>query len=267
MTSKELLKADMLDILFEHRNKLYGAYALRKDYNQRLGKALAIALSVVIFFILFSAFRKDNDSGNSPINVSGPIALQPLDLKAPEEKKPEQKVEQDVKKVKSSEIIRIVPDNETPDMPEQKDIKDAVVSGENKNGKTLEDPNMIVKDSMDNRGDGKKTPDPEPESKPLPTYAPSFPGGQTAWLNYLRKFLQTPDALEAGQRIEVRVKFWVETDGYVSRFEIIQSGGSDFDREVLRVMKRMPKWEPAMQNGQKIAVSFTQPVIFVGVEE
>jgi len=49
MTNKEILQADMLDILFEHRNKIYGAYALRKEYNSRLGTALGIMLSMVCF--------------------------------------------------------------------------------------------------------------------------------------------------------------------------------------------------------------------------
>src|SRR6185503_15681348 len=52
MTNKEILQADMLDILFEHRNKLYGAYALRKTYTHRLSLALGVALSLVLLFVL-----------------------------------------------------------------------------------------------------------------------------------------------------------------------------------------------------------------------
>ena len=61
MTNKEILQADLLDILFEHRNKLYGAYALRKTYSHRLGLALGVALSTVLLFILMSFInKKDN---------------------------------------------------------------------------------------------------------------------------------------------------------------------------------------------------------------
>jgi protein TonB len=49
--------------------------------------------------------------------------------------------------------------------------------------------------------------------------------------------------------------------------EIIKSGGSAFDKEVLRVMKKMPKWEPALQAGRPIAVAYQQPVIFIGEEQ
>jgi protein TonB len=48
---------------------------------------------------------------------------------------------------------------------------------------------------------------------------------------------------------------------------VLQSGGSVFDNEVIRVLKKMPKWKAAIQNGRAIAVTFTQPVTFVGVEQ
>jgi protein TonB len=51
MTNKEILQADLLDILFENRNKAYGAYALRKNYNHRLQWALGISLSLTLFLV------------------------------------------------------------------------------------------------------------------------------------------------------------------------------------------------------------------------
>ncbi|MBA2746852.1 MAG: energy transducer TonB, partial [Flavisolibacter sp.] len=53
----------------------------------------------------------------------------------------------------------------------------------------------------------------------------------------------------------------------VNTFSILQSGGKAFDAEVIRVLKKMPKWKPAIQNGRPVAVSFSQPVTFVGVEK
>ena len=94
-----------------------------------------------------------------------------------------------------------------------------------------------------------------------------FPAAFLPGSFFLHRYLQTPDELEAGQKLEVRVRFWIDTDGPVSRFDILQSGGSAFDKEVLRLMKKMPRREPAMQNNNKIAVAYTQPVIFVDVEE
>ena len=108
----------------------------------------------------------------------------------------------------------------------------------------------------------------EPGKKILIREKPaSFPGGESAWLNFLQRYLHTPGDLEEGQRIEVRVQFWIEADGSLSRFEIVKSGGTSFDKEVLRVMTKMPKWIPAIQNDHNVPVSFTQPVIFLSVEE
>jgi protein TonB len=66
----------------------------------------------------------------------------------------------------------------------------------------------------------------------------------------LQRILQAPEDIEPGKRIEVQIRFWVDIDGSVSRPEIIKSGGEAFDKEVLRVMKKMPKWEPALQAGK-----------------
>jgi protein TonB len=86
-------------------------------------------------------------------------------------------------------------------------------------------------------------------------------------MNFLNKYLRTPDELEAGQKRNVIVRFAVGEDGTVTHFEITQSGGSAFDNEVIRVLKKMPKWKPAVQNGKNVSVMFTQPVTFMAFEE
>ena len=56
-------------------------------------------------------------------------------------------------------------------------------------------------------------------------------------------------------------------DGRISNIEFVQSAGSAYDNEVVRVLKKMPRWKPAQQNGQNVTTTFTQPVIFQAVEE
>ena len=63
------------------------------------------------------------------------------------------------------------------------------------------------------------------------------------------------------------IKFLVSADGSVTGFEVLQSGGRIYDKEVIRVLKLMPRWKPAIQNNEPVSRSFTQPVIFVGSEE
>jgi protein TonB len=96
---------------------------------------------------------------------------------------------------------------------------------------------------------------------------PEFPGGAQAWINYLNRNLQTPADLEPGDKKTVLIKFVVDADGSVTGFTVVRSGGYAFDNEVIRVLRKMPKWKPAIQNGHPVTVSFTQPVTFVGLEE
>lgn len=107
--------------------------------------------------------------------------------------------------------------------------------------------------------------EPKKEIKGLDRNA-EFPGGVKGWKEFLNKNLQVPAELEAGQKKTVVVQFIVKADGSVSDFLISESAGNACDREVLRVMKKMPKLIPAMQNGKPVSVTFMQPITFVGVE-
>jgi len=80
MTNKEILQADLLDILFEHRNKLYGAYTLRKTYTHRLGLALGVALSIVLLFVLMSFINKEKNTGGIFKNEGDVVKLIDVDL-------------------------------------------------------------------------------------------------------------------------------------------------------------------------------------------
>jgi len=270
MTNKEILQADLLDILFQHRNKIYGAYALRKKYNSRLGTALGIALSSVCFIFLLSTFRKTNESSELTIDKNEGVIISPVELPVdpPPETVPLEEPEraQPVTEVDYQNII-IVDDANADDLPDMDAIINAEISDRNIAGPPSDGIQRQVNEtSVTGNTNGINHPETHTDLN-LPSYPPAFPGGEAAWLGFLRKFLQAPADLEPGERKEVRVRFWIDEEGNFSKFEIIQSGGRNFDKEVLRVMKKMPKWEPAMQNGRKVAVAFTQPVTFIGVEE
>ncbi|HYH14112.1 MAG TPA: energy transducer TonB, partial [Flavisolibacter sp.] len=96
-------------------------------------------------------------------------------------------------------------------------------------------------------------------SKPV---APAFPGGELVWTSFLRRNLNPPAELKAGESKEVVVQFLVAADGTVSDIRIIQSAGPSFDKEVLRVLKRMPKWKSAIENGRPVDAIVTQSVTF-----
>ena len=267
MTNKEILQADMLDILFEHRNKLYGAYALRKTYTHRLGLALGVTLSIGLLFALMS-FIKKSEGSNGPFKDDRTWVL--TDVKIPDEeiKEPERPKELPKPQAQSDyQQIIVVPDKEAdPEIVENDVLKNTEIGNQNVDGEKSDD---IAKSGNESTGNSDAiVKEPVKDDKPvLPNRPAGFPGGTAAWLDFLRKFLQAPEDIEPGQRIEVQVRFWIDVDGSISNPEIIKSGGRSFDKEVLRVLKKIPRWEPAIQNGNYVATAYTQPVIFIGVEE
>ena len=268
MTNKEILQADLLDILFEHRNKLYGAYALRKSYTHRLGLALGVALSIVLLFVLMS-FVNEKDRGRSDGKHDDIIKLTQLVIPPdkPEDPKPPKEIPKPKVAMADHQPIIVVPDKEADnDIPDQETINKSEVSDLNADGNP---PDGLANSKPQSAGDGDVTiKEPEKNNEPpLPSREPSFPGGPAAWLKFLQRSLQAPEDVEPGKRIEVYVRFWVDIDGSVSKAEIIKSGGNAFDKEVLRVLKKMPRWEPALQAGRPIAVAYQQPVIFIGEEQ
>lgn len=92
---------------------------------------------------------------------------------------------------------------------------------------------------------------------------PSFPGGKDALSKYIRKQLHYPKtAMKNGVQGKVVVRFVVEKDGSITNANIISSLGPDCDKEALRVINAMPKWDPGMQNGVFVAVYYNLPITF-----
>jgi protein TonB len=95
---------------------------------------------------------------------------------------------------------------------------------------------------------------------------PSFPGGMAALKKFLERNLQSPRDMEAGEEVDVKVKFVVSFDGKLQRFETVQDGGEVFNKEVIRVLKKMPDWIPGKSNGEEVSVYYTIPVKFLPAE-
>jgi TonB family protein len=92
--------------------------------------------------------------------------------------------------------------------------------------------------------------------------APAFPGGAEVWADFLKRNLNPSYNLSTRESKIVIVRFLVKSDGSVDNLEIVQSGGPVFDKEVLRVIKRMPKWKAAIENGRTVDAIVTQTVTF-----
>lgn len=274
MTTNQILTASFLDILFEKRNKEYGAYTIRKEYPKNLMKALGLMLLLVIALCVYFMSRP----------VPAIIRILTVQLK------PDHVLEniKDLEKPKEPEPQRTVPaqpptrvDRRIVIVPDDRVIKNPVIDrtdtttyvpGSTNAPGTGDNGNTFVQGSTSTTTTIISDPPPvvEPPAPAILDFsevAPEFPGGTEAWINYLKRMLRVPDDLEAGDRKTVLVKFVVNADGDVTDAIVIKSGGNVFDKEVLRVIARMPKWKAGKQRGKPVAVYFTQPVTFVGQED
>jgi len=265
MTSNEILHAEILDILFDNRNKQYGAYTLRKNYNQRLILALAGALSTI--FLLMLLVRPGQSTGYLKPEVPDLIVKQvtiPPDKVNIEPVRPKP-TEPSSKKMATEQFTRVrivAQTNNT--LADVNDLSNKIIDVQTADGGRSRF-NEVPDIPLQGNGDGGKIEKIETIAPPMIQAEPEFPGGIRAWLKFLNRNLIVPDELEADEKKLVRIRFQVAADGSVTNFEIVQSAGAMYDNEVIRVLKKMPKWKPAIQNNQPVARYFTQPVTFMGL--
>lgn len=269
MTSQQILQADLLEILFEKRNKLYGAYQLRKQYPQQLTKALLFSVSSVVLLFLFF---KPSDARGKTGPITDSVVITVVDALPPEVKKPEPPApppaeSKPVKQQTFIDKIVLVKKDNPPVVPTIDALQDAAVSDRTLDGEAVNALQSALTPLRNKGEDLPKPPVDEKKTEVVPDKQPEFPGGMQAWINFLNRHLQAPETLEPGEKRTVVIRFHVAGDGSVTAFQVQQSAGSAFDNEVIRVLKKMPKWTPAIKSGQPVAISFTQPVTFVGMEE
>lgn len=266
MTNSEILHADLLDILFENRNKAYGAYALRKNYNHRLALAMGISFITIIMLMTVKFSRTEIDHNNFP--ESKIVKLTTVNLPAPKPPEPDQPKPR-TKPPKAEVIygsqIKIVDDSHKTVMPEMNEIDTSLISLRTVKGEALND---TVENNTSTGNNNESKADKGRESNVALTSSDAqFPGGKNAFEKFLSRNLITPGELIVGEKKTVLVRFMVGIDGNISKTEVLQTDGEQYSREVLRVLNKMPKWIPAMQNGTKVAAWFSQLVTFIGVEQ
>lgn len=275
MTNSEILKTNLLDIIFENRNKEYGAYTLRKGYNNRLLIALGAGLSFILLVVFILTASKGKSNNKPEVYIREGLVIKSIEMPKEKIKEPE-KIKEVVRK-KQIQKVATIKYTTPPEIKKDKEVKNAMVAVKELEGKEISDMTTIGK-VADNTVVIEKEPvvagksDVKDNGLSQPDFSfderdPQFPGGQGALKQFMTRNLNTPGDLENGERKVVQIKFKVDKDGSVTTFEIVTSGGTEFDREVVRVCKKMPRWLPAIQNGINVPVSFMLPVTFIGVEE
>ncbi|HEX2683573.1 MAG TPA: hypothetical protein VHL77_06560, partial [Ferruginibacter sp.] len=271
MNKNFILKADILDIIFEKRNKDYGAYDLRKFYPSRLKLALGIMLLIAaIFSTLAFLPKKERRVVTRIYDIRGPQFTKATPPKEPEKKDQVKKPEvvkpvvkaTAMRHVKNVSTIVIVPNTSKADTV--RTIQPNDVTGT----KNIDVPTPATVFVPVNPGPVPGVPAaPKPPTDILTVrdpnavdVLPSFPGGLDALRKFLEKNLQTPDELESGETVNVRVKFVVSYTGKLQSFVTVLDGGDVYNKEVMRVLKKMPDWIPGRSNGENVPVYYTIPV-------
>ena len=95
---------------------------------------------------------------------------------------------------------------------------------------------------------------------------PEYPGGMSALKKFLEKYLKNPEDLQEGENVKVKIRFIVGYDGNLKGFETVQDGGTAFNNEVVRVLKKMPQWIPGKTRGENVSVYYTIPVNFIATD-
>ena len=275
MKTDAILNADIIDIIFENRNKAYGAYSLRKFYNNRLYKALALTFSFAAVLLAFSFLQKEKVI---PLTyIGGPIVtIPPPVFDEPKPEKPKDKTV--TQKTATPHIkpptqiftnnIKIMADEKLPSI---KDLDDDIqIGAEDIKGKPGAPIVVTTKVPDGPITTGDTEPAKPAIDKVTPTgfaeVMPLYPGGIDALRKFLERNLKNPQDLDEGQHVIVKIRFIVGYDGTLKGFETIQDGGAVFNNEVVRVLKKMPQWIPGKTRGENVSVYYTIPVNFQAAE-
>lgn len=266
-----MLQADPLDLLFENRNKMYGAYPLRKYYPRRLLISMGItfsmvAISCLAYFIFQSTpvmIRIYTIPDPDFIPFYNPPAEKPIPPPSrPAASKPLATIENAIPLIVSDKLV--LKPIATIDQLSETAIGPKDVSGDGGNAQTNNNGTQGTAVTA-----AKEVPD-ENKDQILDRaeIMPEFPGGTEALKRFLLKNLRMPEnSLDVGEQVRVIARFVVGADGRVRDIEIILGAEAVFEKEVKRVIDRMPDWKPGSQNHRNVAVYFTLPVNFLGAEE
>jgi protein TonB len=262
----DLYNPEWLELVFDSKNKEYGAYDLRKHYAQNLVKAMAIAFfSVACLYTAYSILKPKQDIVESVPYT--PTVIPPPSFKEKVIIPPSPPVshpQTQATTVKYPTMV-VTKDENATNPPKLTELKTDAIGTDNKKG-TDNVGNIDIPETGPGGTDiGKIT---ETDNTPIGMGSvevlPEPYGGAAAWQKFLQKNIHyPPQASEAGVQGKVFLSFIVEMDGHLSNITVEHGVGSGLDEEAVRVLKLAPAWKPGIQNGHKVRVKYTIPISFV----
>jgi len=280
------------NIVFEGRNKLYGAYKLRQENVKNT--ALALVFGIGGLSLLFGGssylYASNKNESEKIINCNfDPIDLTPIDIKLkPTEIEPKDNpIVEDKKETKTevssartdvqenkkmTETVVTTDDNATEKLTAQDEIKDNTNSGvsnseaDSNDGKLKTDGSATGLSKSGLEGKDRNNPEPSTTVEKVDdkiydlkqNKAEPKEGFQRFYTNFAKKFT-SEDLNTSANEIVVKVKFVVEKDGSFTDIQIIDDKYG-VGKEAERILKNMPKWKAAEHNGKKVRSMFTLPI-------
>lgn len=276
MEANKILQADLLDLLFEGRNKDYGAYELRKRYNRRIMLALAITAAIALVAIGASILAKElKGKESNEVKVSEVVIQQ---VKAPEEQAPPPPPPPPPKtppppKVETAKftppVIKKDEEVKQEEIPPVEKLEETKIDIQSQEG--IKDQNIAVPPVVD---EGKKVVE-QPKEDPNQIFTKveiEASVDQKQWIRHLQTQLQRyiEDAASNGMdpgTYTVQVKFLVEKDGSIADVQALNDPGFGLAKAAVDVVKKGPRWNPGIQNGKQVRSYHTQPITFVVQEQ
>ena len=243
------------DVVFENRNKLYGAYLLRRAYSSRLMYGLGITIAIVALILSLHG-----RSADEKIVIAKPsLPDDGIKLQQPPSFKPKPPPERTIRKPDRTPQNRtvMVTRNEVIEEDQLEEIEAYIDEGDFGLGEI---------GSVEGEGTIPVI-DPEPVAEPMfrdfAQVMPHYEGGIEAMMKFIQKRIRYPRPA-VSQQIEgtVFVRFLVNGDGSVSNVEVIKGLHPDCDREAVRVISMLPSWKGGSHNGRPVSVRMVLPITF-----
>lgn len=253
------------DIVFEGRNKEYGAYVLRRLYSKYVvlsTTSAAILFGFLVSYPFLTGFFANEENTDKVTNKGRSITLENILTEIANDKK-----DIEIPKTVSPKtpLVKFLVPEVKPDELASNDVipTQEELSGKNPGTENIEGNNNgtdVVEEIIET-----KAPDDNSTEK-IYTWAeemPMFPGGDVELLKFFSENIVYPEiAKRAGVEGKVILTFVVDKNGNIIDIKVAKSIGAGCDEEAMRVLKTMPHWIPGKQNGNPVLTRINLPVVF-----
>lgn len=268
MEANKILQADILDLVFEDRNKDYGAYELRKKYNKRITLALTITAGILLAVFAASFLSKALATTDTSKQIVRDVVIEDIKQNEPPPPPPPPKMPPPPKVEMAKFTPPVIKKDEEvkqEEIPPVKEMQDKKIDIINQEG--LKDQGIAAPPVVDEGKQVVEAPKEDP-NKVFEKVEIEASVDVKQWRRHLESQLQRyiEDAASQGMspgQYTVQVRFLVEKDGSITDVRALTDPGYGLGKGAEEVVKRGPKWRPGEQNGRQVRSYHTQPITFV----